>query len=715
MPMLEEHAVKAGQFSYTNQTDRVYAENVGYFEPDVLPELEKNGRLYVIAEGVLGTVAGAVASQYAVKNVLHDFYRTATEPDLEKRLLSVIEKTNREIFERNQQHPARRKMAAAFMAALIHHNKLTVANVGDNRAYVVWENSLERLGQEPDTEPATSEVEWANPTGLGMAAEVKPQLFFRRLFPGDTVVLCSGGLTGYVDEQEITTTIADNPPLVASRKLTQLARERGCQDYLAVSVTQMLEQSVAQVPPTRGQLPESPKWAPLLTPLPKKPSLSTTIQTVANSSAAAEPAEQQKWFMPLGVMSLVVLLCMAGAFALAWQSFFPGVAPTTIAEATDTLTPTDTTPEIPTEAANNNEANPSGTTTPETALAADLVSPVATSSGALMIDELATAVQTEVTPLPTPTTTPTPRPTVIMPPGCTNGARFLRDATIPDGSEITAGSQFDKSWVLMNNGTCPWAPGYTIRFVEGDMMHEQGEMIVPIVLPEVVTDVTMPLLAPPEPGNYRSTWQMHDLAEEPFGAKLYVEIEVVPPEPGTIIIDPDETTLYNFIDNADQANWFSDDVATYQLQENRIDAALTITAPLGVVVTGIAEMRGRQDTTQPVLLSHPHQETGSIEGQYDIDVPLQPSDELIAMLGFPQVALSNSDGATFEVLFLPDEGTQKVLLSELVTYRESPINRRVSLTGITPGATGQFILRVLSGQEAAYYWALWLDLRLVRE
>jgi hypothetical protein len=376
-----------------------------------------------------------------------------------------------------------------------------------------------------------------------------------------------------------------------------------------------------------------------------------------------------------------------------------------VPDVADNITPASTST-IPAESTvAPNQADIEETTiTPEPTFVVEQSSPLPTPN--LALDELTETI-------PTPTSTIASFESVDLPPGCINGARFYDDLTIPDGTEIVMGQKFEKVWSLQNNGSCPWVAGYTIRFVDGEVMHEIDQIPVPTVQPEMISAITVPMVAPDVVGNYRSQWQMHDQTGKPFGADMYVEIVVVTPEPGAIIENPDEITLYDFVDNATVANWNSDDI-TYNLEEKRIDSSLVITAPLGIVVSGIAEMRGRRDTPKKVLLTHPHQEIGFIEGVYPVDISLQPTDELVVTLGFPQTALLNKDGATFEVVFTPDDGAIKLLLSEQTNYRDGPVTKRVSLAGISPGQTGSFTLQVLGGKSSAYDWALWLDARLVR-
>merc|ERR1740138_356698 len=59
-------------------------------------------------------------------------------------------------------------------------------------------------------------------------------------------------------------------------------------------------------------------------------------------------------------------------------------------------------------------------------------------------------------------------------------ARFVRDVSIFDGSQMGAATRFTKIWRLKNSGEVPWPPGTRMLFVGGDQMTETTEMSVPL-------------------------------------------------------------------------------------------------------------------------------------------------------------------------------------------------------------------------------------------
>jgi hypothetical protein len=193
---------------------------------------------------------------------------------------------------------------------------------------------------------------------------------------------------------------------------------------------------------------------------------------------------------------------------------------------------------------------------------------------------------------------------------------------------------------------------------------------------------------------------------------MYLEIEVLPADP-TNIDEAQATILYDFIENAAKATWSSDGVG-YTVQNTPISETLELPSPQGLVATGIAQLRGNEMSEGPVLLTYPHQEVGLIEGKYPVETPLQPTDSLVASLGFTKLSILSVDGVIFEVGFTPAGGQERLLLSRPVDYRASPVNEVVPLSNIEPGESGTFTLRVRGGESLSQDWALWLDLRLVR-
>ncbi len=143
------------------------------------------------------------------------------------------------------------------------------------------------------------------------------------------------------------------------------------------------------------------------------------------------------------------------------------------------------------------------------------------------------------TPLPTPTFTPAPPAT---PTACVNDLRFVADETLPDHSQVQPGQELDKAWRVLNAGTCPWGPGYTLRFLRGLPLGAESPQPLYPAKPGAEVVLRIRFIAPEEPGIYSSLWQAFDPQGQPFGEPIYILFEVVEPTtptpPGPVLATP---------------------------------------------------------------------------------------------------------------------------------------------------------------------------------
>ncbi len=141
----------------------------------------------------------------------------------------------------------------------------------------------------------------------------------------------------------------------------------------------------------------------------------------------------------------------------------------------------------------------------------------------------------QATPAPsvaTPTEAP-PEPTTAA--GCTLGARWVADVTVPDNTEFAPGTPFVKTWRVRNSGTCTWEPGTKLVFVSGEPMSGPPAVDVPALAPGAQTDVSVSLVAPASPGTYRSNYQFQAPDGTRFGAVIWAQIVVPAPATATSI------------------------------------------------------------------------------------------------------------------------------------------------------------------------------------
>ena len=101
------------------------------------------------------------------------------------------------------------------------------------------------------------------------------------------------------------------------------------------------------------------------------------------------------------------------------------------------------------------------------------------------------------------------------------------DVTILDGTPMTPGQEFVKTWKIKNTGICSWGEGYGLIYA-GYADKMSGEPVPLGTLVEVgqEIDVSVNFKAPTAVGEYTSAWQMANAKGIPFGKAIFVKIVV---------------------------------------------------------------------------------------------------------------------------------------------------------------------------------------------
>ena len=116
--------------------------------------------------------------------------------------------------------------------------------------------------------------------------------------------------------------------------------------------------------------------------------------------------------------------------------------------------------------------------------------------------------------LPTPT------------PPCADSLRYIKDLSIPDGSQVSSGEKLDKRWSVENNGSCNWDKDYRLKLVAGPELGASVEQALYPARSGSLATIWISFTAPNEPGVYRSAWQAYNPTGQPFGDPVFIEIQV---------------------------------------------------------------------------------------------------------------------------------------------------------------------------------------------
>ena len=229
--------------------------------------------LFILSDGMGGEAHGEVASSLAVETIVK--YCTEKDESIDesgvtlagiesdrwasetKLLRNAVFQANFNIYQSAQKHPEQRGMGATLTAGWVNGSKLSLAHVGDSRAYLLRTGSLQQLTNDHSLvaeqvrrgiltpqQAEESEMQSVLLRALGAHPEVDVDVEEVDLMPRDVLLFCSDGLTRMVTEPEVAGSLqAETVPMAAAQKLVELANERGGLDNVTVIVARVEDES----------------------------------------------------------------------------------------------------------------------------------------------------------------------------------------------------------------------------------------------------------------------------------------------------------------------------------------------------------------------------------------------------------------------------------------------------------------------------------------
>lgn len=227
--------------------------------------------LFVVADGLGGHAAGEVASQIVVERVA-EFVAQTKEKDrtwpLEydtnlsfdgNRLKVALLLSDQAIAEDIRRNPERETMGSTVVAGLVSHRKVTLAHVGDSRAYLVGRTGIQQVTRDHSwvaeqvahgiLTPSEARVHpFRNviTQALGNGGDLEIEVQELELADSDRLLLCSDGLSGMVGDQQIWDIIQNAPDLDrAVESLVSAARENGGEDNITAVLVGLVNDNTA--------------------------------------------------------------------------------------------------------------------------------------------------------------------------------------------------------------------------------------------------------------------------------------------------------------------------------------------------------------------------------------------------------------------------------------------------------------------------------------
>jgi protein phosphatase len=191
-----------------------------------------------------GHRAGQVASREAVERVKAAYYANP-DPEVDDCLVRAIHTANEAIYDLAQADPERAGMGTTVVAVVIREgdSRATVANVGDSRAYLLRGQRLEQITIDHSWVEAqfqagllTREQTLKHPQrnlvtrAVGIRPDVEVDLYRPKLHRGDTLILCTDGVSGELSDEQLAQIVGTRLPADAAEELVAEANALGGTD-----------------------------------------------------------------------------------------------------------------------------------------------------------------------------------------------------------------------------------------------------------------------------------------------------------------------------------------------------------------------------------------------------------------------------------------------------------------------------------------------------
>jgi len=216
--------------------------------------------LMMIADGMGGHTSGDVAANLAIEHIEKTFENGLNLPTKEVAatwLSDALKAINEKILAYAAKNKVR-KMGTTMVITVVTNNYITIANIGDSRAYILANNHLRQItkdhtfvrelvekGQISERAAKLHPQKNVINRALGASKKLQTDIVTVEHYDIDGLLLCTDGLTGLVEDLEIFKTLSKTTS--AEAKMTELiesANARGGRDNISVAWAQFETEEV---------------------------------------------------------------------------------------------------------------------------------------------------------------------------------------------------------------------------------------------------------------------------------------------------------------------------------------------------------------------------------------------------------------------------------------------------------------------------------------
>ena len=268
MPLIQWGPEHGGNYEYKWKGDYLQAyliSDVGNKRPHnedscimCIPEdsvtSSERGYLFAVADGMGGASAGEHASHLALKSFVESYYKGDND-NVPECLTRSLESANSLVFEESESNPEYDGMGTTFSSVLILGNHAYITQVGDSRVYlsrkhanlcqITDDHSLVaeqvRNGYITEEDAKTHSLKNLITRAVGIKDAVVIDQFVVRLESGDTMLICSDGLSNMVEDPEIEQILKLDTLHDAAKVLLGRALEKGGYDNITISLIRVID------------------------------------------------------------------------------------------------------------------------------------------------------------------------------------------------------------------------------------------------------------------------------------------------------------------------------------------------------------------------------------------------------------------------------------------------------------------------------------------
>jgi protein phosphatase len=240
---------------------------LGHVAPSTPAQVQSQGWLFALADGVGGQEKGEVASRLAVETVLEGFRKIPKGIMHVSLLPKLVQEANQAVFDAGSASgvdpayvdpgghviPSGGRMGSTLVLCALRFDSAVVSHVGDSRCYMFRNGNLSsltrdhtmvdeqvRLGIISKADAAVHANRHVLTRSLGYEMFAAADTITVNILPGDVLLLCSDGLHGFVPDSAIQETLASTPDLSrAAEALIAAANDAGGNDNVSVQLVRI--------------------------------------------------------------------------------------------------------------------------------------------------------------------------------------------------------------------------------------------------------------------------------------------------------------------------------------------------------------------------------------------------------------------------------------------------------------------------------------------